>query len=218
MGITRDMDLRVGDYSINCFQPLSLSLSSALIQTPAIISWNARTAQAATKPTMARPVTTLLLADSSSEMKAVAADPSVEAALAVATAPKAWVGGWRLTVALGSVAVPAGAAGMPGLDEIDEVAGVKGLDEVASLMVGAGVAGAPGSGAEEVFSAMVGAGVAGALGSGAEEVFSAMVGAGVADAGLLGTGTGGLGPTVALGGSGSFSAEGGVAIAGFGAS
>lgn len=100
-------------YSSNCIQPLSLSLSSALIQTPAIISWNASSAHAATKPTMARPVTSLSLAVSSSSP----ASASVGAweALAEGTAPSGWVGGWRLTVALGNPAVAAAAAGSGGL-------------------------------------------------------------------------------------------------------
>jgi len=194
MGMMLDMVMVSGfvDYSNNCIQPLSLGLSSALIHTPAIINWNASNAQAAMKPTMARPVTTLSADEVSSSpaIISVGACDGVEDGVALSGC----VGGWRLTVAFGNAAVAAAAPSAPGLVEVEN-----GLLDVDSLMVGAGAAG------RAVFNAIVGAGVAvaGLLATGM----------GGADAG--GTVAAGA---VALGGSGAFADSSSDASTGFGGS
>lgn len=175
------------DHSSNCIQPLVLSLSSALIQTPAIINWNASSAHAATNPTMARPVTSLScpsFSDSAS-IESVGACDSLEPE---ATALRGWVGACKFTVALGKAAVPA-AVGNAGL--VASGAGVAvpmGLVEVASLMVGAG-AGLP---AVPASAGLVITGAAGFGGIGGTGAFASLSGAGGALFGGFGT-VGGVG-------------------------
>lgn len=187
----------IPDYSSSCIQPLTLSLSSALTQTLAITSCRARMPQAATKPTMARPLIRPLPASSSSS-STDARVAACDGVLRAVAGPSGWVGGCRLTVALGKVAVEA-PPGMSGL-----VAGAPiGAVDVASLMVGAAVP-------PPVFNGMVGAGVAVGFTTGAAVAVGGFGGPPAVAAGRGGDvaaggagGAGGFGALAAAGGTGA---------------